>query len=102
MTLPRPCNNQILCRVLEANYLTPGGLHIPDAAKDSEIRYEEAEVLAVGPGGIDMNGKHVPVDCKVGDRVAIERYQGTDLNVGGVKYKIVAEQWLLCAWSKSG
>jgi chaperonin GroES len=61
-----PLHDRVMLRRIEAEEKTPGGIIIPDTAKEKPV---EAEVMAVGPGARDETGKIVPLDVTVGDRV---------------------------------
>ena len=69
-----------------------GGIIIPDSAKEKP---QEAEVIAVGTGKKDENGKSVPFEVKVGDKVLISKYGGTEVKIDDVKYTIVREDDIL-------
>jgi chaperonin GroES len=71
----RPLHDRVLVRRIEAEEKTPGGIIIPDTAKEKPV---EGEVLAVGAGARDENGRIVPLDVKVGDRVLFGKWAGTD------------------------
>ena len=70
----RPLHDRVLLRRLEEKEVVKGGIIIPDTAKEKP---QEAEVIAVGPGKLDDNGKRMPIDVKKGDRVLIGKYSGT-------------------------
>jgi co-chaperonin GroES (HSP10) len=62
----RPLHDRVLVRPLEQDERTSGGIIIPDTAKEKP---QQGEIIAVGPGGRDENGKVIPLDVKKGDRV---------------------------------
>jgi chaperonin GroES len=88
----RPLNDRVLLRRLEEKEIVKGGIIIPDTAKEKP---QEAEVVGVGPGKLDENGKRVPTEVKKGDRVLIGKYSGTDIKLGDDEYLIVREDEIL-------
>ena len=88
----RPLNDRVLLRRLEEKEVIKGGIIIPDTAKEKP---QEAEVVAVGPGKLDDNGKRVPTEVKKGDRVLIGKYSGTDIKIGDDEFVIVREDEIL-------
>lgn len=86
----RPLHDRVLVKRKEGQDKTPGGLHIPDVAKEKS---SEAEVLAVGPGLFQSNGERRPVEVKPGDVVFLSsRYSGSELTVDGQKYTMLREE----------
>jgi chaperonin GroES len=67
----RPLHDRVLVRRVDAEEKTTGGIIIPDTAKEKP---QQGEILAVGPGARDENGKLVPVDVKEGDRVLFGKW----------------------------
>jgi chaperonin GroES len=88
MTGFRPLHDRILVRRVEAEEKTPGGIIIPDTAKEKPV---EGEVLAVGPGARDETGRVQPLDVKVGDRVLFGKWNGTEVVIGGEDRLIMKE-----------
>jgi chaperonin GroES len=88
----KPLHDRVLVRRIEAVEKTPGGIIIPDTAKEKPV---EGEVLAVGPGARDETGRVVPLDVKVGDRVLFGRWAGTDVLIGGEERLILKESDIL-------
>lgn len=84
----RPLHDRLIVKRLEAEQKTKGGIIIPDSAKEKP---QEGEVLAVGNGKILDDGKKVPLDVKVGDRVLFSKYSGTDIKIDGEEYLILKE-----------
>jgi chaperonin GroES len=84
----RPLHDRVVLRRTEDNDKTPGGIIIPDTAKEKP---QEGEVVAVGPGGRDDSGKLVPLDVKVGDRVLFGKWSGTEVRIDGEEYLIMKE-----------
>jgi chaperonin GroES len=88
----RPLHDRVLVRRIEAEEKTPGGIIIPDTAKEKPV---EGEVLAVGAGARDENGRIVPLDVKVGDRVLLGKWAGTDVIIDGEDRLIIKEADIL-------
>ena len=87
-----PLHDRVMLRRIEAEEKTPGGIIIPDTAKEKPV---EAEVMAVGPGARDESGRIVPLDVKVGDRVLFGKWTGTDVIIDGEERLIVKESEIL-------
>jgi chaperonin GroES len=77
-TTIRPLHDRILVKRIEAEGKTPGGLFIPDNAKEKPV---EGLVIAVGDGNRDKDGARIPLDVKAGDRVLFSKYSGTEIKV---------------------
>lgn len=88
----RPLNNRVLIKRIEELTRTPGGLFLPDTAKEKPV---EGEVLAVGEGRVDDNGKLVPMNVAVGDRVVFSKYSGTEIKLEGQEYLLMREDDIL-------
>jgi len=84
----RPLHDRILVKRIEAEEKTPGGIIIPDTAKEKPI---EGEVLAVGPGARDETGAVRPLDVRVGDRVLFGKWSGTEVLIDGEDRLIMKE-----------
>jgi chaperonin GroES len=84
----RPLHDRVAVRRIEAEERTAGGIIIPDTVKEKPM---EAEVVAVGPGGRDDNGKLIPLDVKVGDRVLFGKWSGTEVVIEGEDLLIMKE-----------
>ena len=76
---------------------TTGGIIIPDTAKEKP---QKGEVVAVGPGRKDENGKAIAMDVKTGDKVLYSKYGGTELEYDGDSYLIMSEQDILAVFGK--
>lgn len=87
-----PLHDRVLVKRLEAEETTRGGIIIPDTAKEKP---QEAEVIAVGKGRVDEDGKVTPLEVKKGDRVLIGKFSGTEVNIGGEEHVIVREEEIL-------
>jgi chaperonin GroES len=88
----RPLHDRVLVKRIEAEEKSPGGIIIPDTAKE---RPQEGEVIAVGPGGRDQSGKLTPIDVKVGNRVLFGKWSGTEIKLDGIEYLIMKETDIL-------
>jgi chaperonin GroES len=88
----RPLHDRVLVRRIEVEERTPGGIIIPDTAKEKPI---EGEVLAVGTGARDETGKIVPLDVRIGDRVLFGKWAGTDVIIDGEERLILKESDIL-------
>ena len=84
----RPLHDRVVVTRIDADNKTAGGIIIPDTAKEKPT---EGEVVAVGPGGRDENGKLIPIDLKKGDRVLFGKWSGTEVKLDGVEYLIMKE-----------
>ncbi len=88
----RPLYDRIVVKRLEAKEQMRGGIIIPDPAKEKP---QEAEVIAVGEGKFDDNGKRIKLDVKKGDTVLIGKYSGTEIKIDDVEYTILREDEVL-------
>jgi len=88
----RPLNDRVMLRRLEQEEVVKGGIIIPDTAKEKP---QECDVVAVGPGKLDENGKRMPMEVKKGDRILIGKYSGTDIKIDDEEYVIVREDEIL-------
>ena len=87
-----PMGDRILIQPLERDYVTTGGIFLPDTAKEKP---QEGEVKAVGPGRVAEDGKRVPLELKVGEVVLYSKYAGTEVKDDGVDYLILSERDIL-------
>jgi chaperonin GroES len=88
----RPLHDRVIVRRVEAERTTTSGIVIPDSAGEKP---DQGEVLAVGPGKRDDNGKHIPLDVKVGDRVLFGKYAGQGVKVDGQEVLVMREEDIL-------
>jgi len=89
----RPIGDRVLVKHLEDKEQVRGGIIIPDSAKEKP---QEAEVIALGTGKFDeTSGKHLPFEVKVGDRVLVGKYGGTEVKLEEQKYTLVREDDIL-------
>ncbi|GHS93815.1 10 kDa chaperonin [Alphaproteobacteria bacterium] len=84
----KPLHDRVLVERLESEEKTPGGIIIPDTAKEKPM---EGKVLAVGTGAIDDCGKIRPLDVKVGDRILFGKWSGTEVKLDGQDYIVMKE-----------
>jgi chaperonin GroES len=84
----RPLHDRVVVKRIDAEAKTKGGIIIPDTAKEKP---QEGEVVAVGPGGRDDNGKLIPIDIKAGDRVLFGKWSGTEVKLDGDELLIMKE-----------
>jgi chaperonin GroES len=87
-----PLNDKILVKRLEAEEKTPGGIVLPDTAREKP---KQGEVLALGDGKLLDNGQRAPFQVKVGDRVLFTSYAGNEVTVGGKEYLLMSEDDVL-------
>ncbi len=88
----RPLHDRVVIQRLEEEQTTPGGIVIPDTAKEKPHR---GEVKAVGNGKLLENGEVRPLDVKVGDVVLFGKYAGTEVTIGDEDYLIMREEDIL-------
>ena len=84
----RPLHDRVVLRRIEGEDKTKGGIIIPDTVKEKP---QEGEVVAVGPGVRDENGKLLPIDLKKGDRVLFGKWSGTEVKIDGQDLLIMKE-----------
>jgi len=84
----RPLHDRVVVKRIEADERSKGGIIIPDTAKEKP---QEGEVVAVGPGGRDENGKLITMDVKAGDRVLFGKWSGTEVKLDGDELLIMKE-----------
>ena len=84
----RPLHDRVVVRRIESEEKTKGGIIIPDTAKEKP---QEGEIVAVGPGARDENGKINPLDVKAGDRVLFGKWSGTEVKIDGQDLLIMKE-----------
>ncbi|HOJ52107.1 MAG TPA: co-chaperone GroES [Syntrophales bacterium] len=87
-----PLHDRVVVKRLEGEEKTKGGIIIPDTAKEKP---QEGRVVAVGPGRLDKDGKRMPLDVKVGDRVLFARWAGTEVKIDGEEHIIMKEDDIL-------
>ena len=85
----RPLHDRVIVKRVEAERTTASGIVIPDSAGETP---DQGEVLAVGPGKRDDNGKQITLDVKVGDRVLFGKYAGQAVKVDGQEVLVMREE----------
>jgi chaperonin GroES len=88
----KPLQDRVLVQRIEKEEKTAGGIIIPDTAKEKPA---EGKIVAVGPGKVTDDGKVIPLDVKVGNRVLFAKYAGTEVEVEGVEYLLMREEEIL-------
>ena len=88
----KPLHDRVLVRRLEEKTKTSGGIIIPDSAKEKPT---QGQIVAVGNGARDENGKVAPLDVKAGDTVLFAKWGGTEVEVDGEELLIMKESDIL-------
>ena len=88
----RPLHDRVLVKRTEGEEMTAGGIIIPDTAKEKPM---EGEIVAVGSGNRDENGKLQPLDVAKGDRVLFGKWSGTEVKIDGEELLIMKEADIL-------
>ena len=86
----KPLSDRVLIKMLEAEETTKSGIILAASKEKPEI----AEVVAVGPGAV-VDGKVIPLEVKVNDKVIIAKYAGTEVKYEGTEYIIVKQEEIL-------
>jgi chaperonin GroES len=84
----RPLHDRVVVKRIDAEEKSAGGIIIPDTAKEKP---SQGEIIAVGPGGRDENGKLIPIDLKTGEVVLFGKWSGTEVKIDGIDYLIMKE-----------
>lgn len=88
----KPLSDRIILKAVTAEEKTAGGILLPDTAKEKP---QQGEVVAVGPGKVQDNGKLAPVDVKVGDKVYYGKYSGTEVKLDGQELVVLRQDDIL-------
>ena len=88
----QPLGQRVLVKRTDAEEVTAGGIVLPDTAQEKP---QEAEVVALGTGGKDDDGKDFVFTVKVGDKVLISKYGGTEVKIDGEENLIISESDIL-------
>jgi chaperonin GroES len=88
----KPMADRLLVKPLEEEEMTPGGIVLPETAKEKP---QKGEVLAVGPGARDDEGNRIAMDVSIGDKVLFAKYGGTEVKMDGDKLLILRESDIL-------
>ncbi len=87
----KPLADRVVIKMLESEETTKSGIVLPGAAKEKP---QMAEIIAVGPGGV-VDGKDIVMEVKVGDKVIMSKYAGTEVKVDGEEYIILRQSDIL-------
>ena len=85
----RPLHDRVIVKRLDAESKSAGGIVIPDTAGEKP---DQGEVIAVGPGKRNDDGKREPLDVKVGERILFGKYSGTTVKIEGTEYLVMREE----------
>jgi chaperonin GroES len=88
----RPLQDRVIVKRLEEEEKTKGGIIIPDTAKEKP---QEGKIIAVGKGKMTEEGKLIPLDVKVGDKILFGKYSGTEIKIEGEEHLIMREEDIL-------
>ena len=88
----KPLNDRVIVKRVEEEQKTGGGIIIPDTAKEKP---QEGEVVAVGPGKRDDDGKRIALEIKEGDRILFGKYAGTEIKIDGEEHIFMHEDDIL-------
>jgi len=83
-----PLADRVLVRPIEETEKKKGSIIIPDTAKEKPV---QGEVVAVGPGKLNDDGKKVPLEVKIGDRILYGKYSGTEVEIDGQRLLVMQE-----------
>lgn len=87
-----PLGDRVVVKALAKEEVTRGGIVLPDTAKEKP---QEGEVIAVGPGKLNDDGKRLPMDVKIKDIVIYAKYAGTEIKLEGEEFIILRESDIL-------
>ncbi len=87
----KPLADRVVIKMVEAEETTKSGIVLPGSAKEKP---QIAEVVAVGPGGV-VDGKEIKMELKIGDKVLMSKYAGTEVKLDGVEYTILRQSDIL-------
>ncbi len=88
----KPLGSRVIVEPTEENEITAGGIVLPETAKEKP---QKGVVLAAGPGDRDEDGKRIPMDVNVGDRVIYSKYGGSEIKIDDVEMIILRESDIL-------
>ena len=88
----RPLSDRILVERVEEDAKTKGGIIIPDTAKEKPA---QGKIIALGTGRIGEDGKKIPMDVKIGDRILFSKYGGTEVKIDGNDFLIMRQDDVL-------
>ena len=93
----KPLGSRVVIKALDRDETTKSGIFLPDTAKEKPM---EAQVVAVGKGKINEDGKQFPLDVKKGDRILIGKYAGTEIKIDDEEHLILREDEVLAVIEK--
>jgi chaperonin GroES len=88
-----PLADKLVIKPVVQEEVMASGIVIPDTAKEKP---QQGEIIAVGPGKLDDDGKRIPMDLKVGDRVLYAKYTGQEIKIEQEEYIVLSEKDVLC------
>jgi chaperonin GroES len=88
----RPLGDRLVVKAAPHEEMTKGGLVLPDTVKEKPI---EGVVVAVGAGKVNDEGKRIPMDLKVDDKIIYSKYSGTEVKLDGEEYLVISERDVL-------
>jgi chaperonin GroES len=88
-----PLGDRLVIKPVVQEEVLASGIVIPDTAKEKP---QQGEVLSTGPGRLDDDGKRVPMEVKVGDRVLYAKYSGQEIKIDQEEYIVLSEKDVLC------
>jgi len=88
----KPLHDRLVVKRIEEKEAKQGGIIIPDSAKEKPM---EGKVIAVGLGKVEKDGKRIPLEVKVGDRVLFGKYAGTEIKIDDKEHVILREEEVL-------
>ena len=88
----RPLGDRVIVKPAEEKEMKKGGIIIPDTAKEKP---QEGKIVAVGKGKLNDDGKVVPLDVKVGDKILFGKYSGSEVKLNGEEHLIMREEDIL-------
>jgi chaperonin GroES len=88
----QPLHDRVLVRRVDEKEQVRGGIIVPDTAKEKPM---EGKVIAVGSGRLEKDGKRIPVELKVGDRILFGKYAGTEVKIDDKEHVILREDEVL-------
>ena len=95
----RPLHDRVLVRRIDADEKSAGGIIIPDTAKEKP---QQGEIIAVGPGARDDQGRLTPLDVKAGDTVLFGKWSGTEVKIDGEELLIMKESDIMGVLEQKG
>jgi chaperonin GroES len=88
----RPLGDRVLVKPLETKEVKKGGIIIPDTVKEKP---QEGEVIALGTGKITDEGKKIPMEVKIGEKILFKKYGGDEIKISDVEHKILDREDIL-------